>query len=118
MLDHLRAFAAYDTAHNWAKVAARTEALDTEYTASYSPTYGLLSDFVVNANTTSPKPAPANYQEDQPDNIVGYNSIRVPWHMGTDALLYGTSTASVSYKEAKKWSSCAKKVFGSDPQKV
>jgi len=38
--------------------------------------------------------------------------------MGTDALLYGTSTASVSYKEAKKWSSCAKKVFGSDPQKV
>ena len=35
---------------------------------------------------TSPQPSPANYQEDQPDNIVGYNSIRVPWHLGTDAL--------------------------------
>jgi endo-1,4-beta-D-glucanase Y len=118
MLDHLRAFAAYDTAHDWAKVVSRTEAIVTEFTASYSSTYGLLSDFVVNANTTSPKPAPANYQEDQPDNIVGYNSIRVPWHMGTDALLYGSTTAAVSYKDAKEWTTCSKKVSGSNPQKV
>jgi endo-1,4-beta-D-glucanase Y len=118
MLDHLRAFAAYDTAHDWNKVVTRTEAVVSEFTASYSSTYGLLSDFVVNANTTSPKPAPANYQEDQPDNIVGYNSIRVPWHMGTDALLYGSTTAAVALKDAKEWESCAKKVSGSNPQKI
>ncbi len=118
MLDHLRAFAAYDTAHDWAKVVARTEALDSALTASYSSANGLLPDFVVNADTGSPKPAPANYQESQPDNIVGYNSIRVPWHMGTDALLYGSSTASFAYGDAKKWSACAKKVSGGNPQKV
>src|SRR5947209_13070304 len=54
MLDHLRAFAAYDTAHDWAKVVSRTEAIVSEFTSSYSPTYGLLSAFVVHAHTTSP----------------------------------------------------------------
>ncbi|MFI0719437.1 glycosyl hydrolase family 8 [Streptomyces sp. NPDC021224] len=118
MLDHLRAFAAYDTAHDWNKVVTRTEAIVTEFTGAYSAADGLLSDFVVNAQTTSPKPAPADYQEDQPDNIVGYNSIRVPWHMGTDALLYGATTAATSYADAKKWSACAKSVSGGNPQKV
>ncbi|MCX4745639.1 glycosyl hydrolase family 8 [Kitasatospora sp. NBC_01287] len=118
MLDHLRAFGAYDTAHDWTKVIQRTEALDTEYTAAYSASAGLLSDFVVNADTTSPKPAPANYQEDQPDNIVGYNSIRVPWHLGTDALLNGASAAATEYGLAKKESACLKGLSGGNPQKV
>jgi endo-1,4-beta-D-glucanase Y len=117
MLDHLRAFAAYDTAHDWNKVVTRTEAVISEFTGAYSSSAGLLSDFVVNANTTSPKPAPADYQEDQPDNIVGYNSIRVPWHLGTDALLYG-STAATSLATAKEESSCLKSLSGSDPQNV
>jgi endo-1,4-beta-D-glucanase Y len=115
MLDHLRAFAAYDTAHDWAKVITKTEALANSLVSNYSPTAGLLSDFVVNANTTSPKPAPADYQEDQPDNIVGYNSIRVPWHLGTDALLYGSATALAI---AKKESASYKSHSGSDPKKV
>ncbi|TQF01656.1 glycoside hydrolase [Kitasatospora acidiphila] len=115
MLDHLRAFAAYDTAHDWNKVITRTEAVINEFTAKYSAGAGLLSDFVVNADTTSPQPAPANYQESQPDNIVGYNSIRVPWHLGTDALLYGGATALAT---AKKEEACAKQESGGNPQKV
>ncbi|WP_051944185.1 glycosyl hydrolase family 8 [Streptacidiphilus rugosus] len=118
MLDHLRAFAAYDTAHDWAKVVSRTEALDSAFTASYSATGGLLSDFVVNADTSAPSPAPANYQEDQPDNIVGYNSIRVPWHMGTDALENGGTVAATAYGLAKKESACLKGESGGNPQKV
>jgi hypothetical protein len=118
MIDHLRAYAAYDPSHDWNKVISRTEAVDGSLVSTYSPTYGLLSDFVVGADTSSPKPAPANYQENQPDNIVGYNSIRVPWHMGTDALLNGSSTAAFELSEAQKWSACAKKVSGSNPAKV
>ncbi|MBF9068784.1 glycoside hydrolase [Streptacidiphilus sp. NEAU-YB345] len=118
MLDHLRAFAAYDTTHDWNKVITRTQQLDTEYTQAYSPNDGLLSDFVVNANTTSPSPAPANYQEDQPDNIVGYNSIRVPWHMGTDALENGTTVAATEYSLAKLESACLKAESGGNPQNV
>jgi len=115
MLDHLRAFAAYDTAHDWNKVVTKTQNLIQEFTASFSPTANLLSDFIVNANTTSPKPAPANYQENQPDNIVGYNSIRVPWHMGTDALLYGNA---VSLSVAQHESASYKSHSGGDPKKV
>jgi endo-1,4-beta-D-glucanase Y len=114
MLDHLRAFAAYDTAHDWNKVISRTQTLAQQFTASYSPTANLLSDFIVNADTT-PKPAPANYQEDQPDNIVGYNSVRVPWHMGTDALLYGNAvTKTIATNESNSY----KTHSGSDPDKV
>src|SRR2546430_7169267 len=115
MLDHLRAFAAYDTAHDWNKVITKTQSLIQSFTASFSPTANLLSDFIVNANTASPKPAPANYQENQPDNIVGYNSIRVPWHMGTDALLYGSP---VNLNVAKKESASYKSHSGGDPKKV
>ncbi|MCX3060219.1 glycosyl hydrolase family 8 [Streptomyces beihaiensis] len=118
MLDHLRAFAAFDTAHDWNKVIARMEALTTEFTDSYSPGPKLMSDFVVAADTTSPKPAPADYQESQPDDIVGYNSVRVPWHMGTDALLYGSDTAAVSTSVAKAESACYKSASGGDPLKV
>ncbi|MDQ2956942.1 MAG: glycosyl hydrolase family 8 [Actinomycetota bacterium] len=118
MLDHLRAFAKYDTAHNWAKVITRMEAITTEFTSKYSSSSNLLSDFVVKANTTSPQPAPANYQEDQPDNIVGYNSIRVPWHMGTDALVNGSTVAAVAYGVAKKESACLKGLSGGKPANV
>jgi endo-1,4-beta-D-glucanase Y len=108
MLDHLRAFAAYDPAHDWARVITKTEHLITEMTAGYSPTAGLLPDFVVKANTSSPKPAPADYQESQPDNIVGYNSVRVPWHLGTDALLYGgTVSAATASKQSASYRSHA-----------
>jgi endo-1,4-beta-D-glucanase Y len=115
MLDHLRAFAAYDRAHNWNKVITKTENLLTEFTAKYSPKARLLSDFVVKANTTHPRPAPANYQESQPDNIVGYNSIRVPWHLGTDALLYGSS---VSKAAAARESASYKSHAGGNPARI
>lgn len=115
MLDHLRAFAKYDTAHDWNKVVTRTEQLITQFTAKYSPNANLLSDFVVGANTTSPKPAPADYLENQPDNIVGYNSVRVPWHMGTDALLYGGKVAT---EVAKKESASYQSHSGADPAKI
>ena len=118
MLDHLRAFAAYDPSHDWNKVISKQEALFTEFTAKYSAGAGLLADFVVGANTTSPKPAAADYQEDQPDNIVGYNSIRVPWHLGTDALENGSSTAAVAYALAKKESACLDKASGGNVQDV
>lgn len=115
MLDHLQAFAAYDTAHDWNKVLTRTEAVITEFTTKYSATANLLSDFVVKANTTTPQPAPADYQEDQPDNIVGYNSVRVPWHMGTDALLYGDTVAKgVATKESASFKSHS----GDNPAKI
>jgi endo-1,4-beta-D-glucanase Y len=115
MLDHLRAFAAYDSAHDWNKVIDRVEAVAQEFTAKYSPSADLLSDFVVNADTTSPRPAPADYQEDQPDNIVGYNSVRVPWHMGTDALLYGNP---VSETIAANESGSYKAHAGGDPARI
>jgi endo-1,4-beta-D-glucanase Y len=118
MIDHLRAFAAYDPSHDWNKVVTKTESIVSEFTAAHSANYGLMSDFIRGANGTSPTPAAANYQEDQPDNIVGYNSIRVPWHLGTDALENGTSVAATSYATAVKESKCLKSFSGGKPGSV
>jgi len=115
MLDHLRAFAAYDRGHDWHKVVTRTQNLITQVTARYSTRAGLLPDFIVDANTSSARPAPADYLEEQPDNIVGYNSVRVPWHLGTDALLYGSP---VSLAAAKKESASYKSHAGGNPAKI
>ncbi|GAB2699895.1 glycosyl hydrolase family 8 [Kitasatospora kifunensis] len=118
MLDHLRAFAAYDTAHDWNKVIQRTEAVDSAFAGAYSSSANLLSDFVVGADGASPQPAPADYQENQPDNIVGYNSLRVPWHLGTDALVNGSGTAATEYAFAKAESACLKGLSGGTPANV
>lgn len=115
MLDHLRAFAAYDPGHDWTKVITRTEALITALTSTYAPKTGLLSDFVVGANTAAPAPAPADYQENQPDNIVGYNSVRVPWHLGTDALLFASP---VSLRIATQESVSYHVHSGGDPARI
>jgi len=118
MLDHLRAFADFDPAHDWDKVVHRTETLIRTFTRSYSPATGLLPDFLIRANTRHPKPAPANYQENQPDDFVGYNSIRVPWHLGTDALLYGPDVAADSLHTAVLESACLKSFSGGNPGQV
>src|SRR6266540_4179882 len=57
----------------------------------------------------------ADDQEEQPDNIVGYNSVRVPWHLGTDALLYGSP---VSLAAAKKESASYESHAGGNPAKI
>ncbi|WP_020664858.1 glycosyl hydrolase family 8 [Amycolatopsis benzoatilytica] len=115
MLDHLRAFAKFDTAHDWNKVITRTEQVITQFTANYSPNANLLSDFVVGAGGSSPKPADPNKHEGPYDNIVSYNSVRVPWHMGTDALLYGGKVATdVAKKEAASYKSKS----GGNPSKI
>ncbi|MFF8430639.1 glycosyl hydrolase family 8 [Streptomyces sp. NPDC016566] len=118
MLDHLRTFAAYDREHDWDKVVRRTEAVIDAFTSANSTDTGLLSDYVINADTAAPAPAPADYQENQPDNLVGYNSLRVPWHLGTDALLYGRNTAAISLSTASKESACLKAVSRSVPAEI
>ena len=107
MIDHLRAFAAYDTAHDWNKVIAKPGGA-VELTSKYSRRAPACCRTSWSAPTPPARsPRPANYQENQPDNIVGYNSIRVPWHLGTDALVYGAAPNSPS--TAKAESDCLKK---------
>lgn len=96
-------------------VALGSERLGGRAPCSVCKKTGLFADFVVGADGTRPRPAPASYMENGPDNISGYNALRVPWHMGTDALLYGRgSSKSLASRESR---SLKARAHG-DPTKV
>jgi endo-1,4-beta-D-glucanase Y len=90
MLDHFRSFGNAMTAA--ADKAAWSSAVDATYGVAdaiqtkFSPSTGLLPDFIVDTNT-SPRPAPSNYLEAPTDGEYSWNSCRVPWHIATDYVV-------------------------------
>jgi hypothetical protein len=77
-------------------VINRTQALAQSMVARYSPVANLLPDFVVGTNAT-PKPAPANYQENQPLNFPATANWDTWTTVTTTApLTAGTNTIRVT----------------------
>jgi hypothetical protein len=68
-----------------------------------APNTGLLPDFVINANTATPMPAPASYDEGVTDGEYGYNACRVPWRLTTDYIVSGDMRAKTAVNLVNKW---------------
>lgn len=113
MIDHFRAFRAATGDASWDSVIAATQNLITQQQNAYAPNTGLIADFVVSTNTT-PKPASANFLEGSTDGQYSYNSVRVPWHVGTDAVL-GDSTSATQAQRITTW---IRTKTNNDPSKV
>ena len=114
MLDHFRAYAKASGDATWTTVLDSTYLLISTMQTNFSPTPGLLPDFVINTNTT-PAPAPSKYLEDVTDGQYGYNSCRVPWHLGTEFILSGDPRAQAAVQKIDKW---IESVSGGDPAKT
>lgn len=114
MIDHFRAFKTATNDTFWDGAIAATQGLITQQQNTYAPTTGLVADFVVNTNAT-PKPAPANFLEGSTDGQYSYNSVRVPWHVGTDAVTAGDSTSKAQMQKLTSW---IRTKTGDDPTKV
>jgi endo-1,4-beta-D-glucanase Y len=114
MIDHFRAFKAATNDPFWDSAVTAAQNLIAQQQNSYAPSTGLIADFVVNTNTT-PAPAPANFLEGRTDGQYAYNSVRVPWHLGVDAAVYGDA---VSRAEAQKITAWFRTKTGDDPSKV
>lgn len=114
MIDHFRAFKVATGDPFWDSAVTATQSLLTQQQNTYAPSTGLIADFVVSTNTT-PKPAPANFLESKTDGQYSYNAVRVPWHIGTDAVVYGDS---VSAAQAQKITSWFRTKTGDDPSKI
>jgi endo-1,4-beta-D-glucanase Y len=102
MLDHLRAFAAATSDATWTQSVDSIYQLIATMQSGFSPSTGLLPDFVVNT-TNSPAPAPANFLEGSSDGQYGYNSCRVPWRISTDYLVSGDARAKAAVKKMNDW---------------
>jgi endo-1,4-beta-D-glucanase Y len=103
MLDHFRAFREATGDVFWDGVATACQNLISYLQAHYSPSTGLVPDFVVATNTASPHPAPANYLESRNDGAYSWNATRVPWRLGADAALFGNSTSRSQARAMSDW---------------
>ncbi|NSL87346.1 glycosyl hydrolase family 8 [Chitinophaga solisilvae] len=91
MMDHMRAFAQETNDNTWTSLINNLYNVYSQFTASYSSSTGLISDFVV---ANPPKPAPRNYLEEFPEtDEYNYNACRVPLRIVMDYAMYGSTPA-------------------------
>ncbi len=114
MVDHMRAFRAATGDSAWDTIRAAHQTLITNLQNQYAPNTGLLPDFVVNTNT-SPKPAPGEVLEDANDGKYWWNSCRVPWRIGQDAITSGDTKPLTSARKLNTW---IKSKTGGNPNSI
>ncbi|WP_054533120.1 glycosyl hydrolase family 8 [Herpetosiphon geysericola] len=102
MPSHFRDYRAFTGNATWDTVLSKTQGVVDSIQAQYSLNTGLLPDFVVQANTT-PKPSPANFLESENDGNYYYNSGRVPWRLGADAVLFGDAASLRQAQKISRW---------------
>ena len=102
MTDHFHAFTAATGYGGWSRTIDAMYSVISTMQSSFSPSTGLIPDFVVNTDT-SPVPASANYLETQNDGAYAYNSCRVPWRIGTDYLTTGDARAKAAVQKINGW---------------
>jgi len=117
MLENFRAFAAATGDPVWDGVIAATQAAAARVQTVYSPTTGLLPDFLEPLGATDHRVRPASPQflEAATDGDWAYNAVRVPWRLGLDAALHGDP---VSRAQARTMSLWAEGMAGGDPARV
>jgi endo-1,4-beta-D-glucanase Y len=115
---HFRAFGrASGQVERWDEVVTASQQTITAMQANYSPTAGLLPDFIVphSASDHSPQPASPNHLEGPHDGHFYYNAGRDPWRIGADALLNGDATSLAQVQKVANWIVAA---TGGDPMQI
>jgi endo-1,4-beta-D-glucanase Y len=111
---HLKTFAAASGDRAWTQIADTTYRLLGTVVAQFSPATGLSPDFVA-CKAGVYRPAPPDFLEGSRDGAYSYNACRVPWRVGTDALLSGDPRARALLQPLNAWVQSA---AGGDPGKI
>lgn len=111
---HFKAFKKATGDARWDKVTGNTYRLFETMQARYSPDAGLVPDFIRHVNR-KPVPAPAHYLESVYDGYYNYNACRVPWRIGTDAILYGDKRAKTMAGKINSW---IRQTTGGNPDNI
>ncbi|MWV43306.1 licheninase [Paenibacillus sp. HJL G12] len=114
MLQHLKDFEKVSGDRNWGLVVDKTYAVSRELFTKYSPNAGLLPDFVVKKGSGY-APAEPEFLEGETDGDYSYNSSRIPWRIGTDALITGDVRAKEQVNTLTKW---IRKTTNNDPSNI
>lgn len=101
MMSHMRAFYQETNDATWLNVINNLYSVYTQFSNAYSPSTGLISDFVVK---NPPEPAPRNYLDEFPEtNEYNYNACRVPLRIVMDYALYGSTSALTVSNKLVTW---------------
>jgi endo-1,4-beta-D-glucanase Y/predicted RNA-binding Zn ribbon-like protein len=101
MLSHMRAFYTVTNDVTWLNVINNLYSVYNGFTASYSATTGLVTDFIVG---NPAKPCPANFLDEYPEtNTYSYNACRVPLRLVMDYALYGTENSKTASDKIANW---------------
>jgi endo-1,4-beta-D-glucanase Y len=102
---HFRAFARCTGETTWNQETAACQNVVSSFQKSCTPETGLLPDFLVIASSSdhTTRPAPAKFLESEWDGCYNYNAGRVPWRLGTDALLNGDPVSAAQVQKMAAW---------------
>jgi hypothetical protein len=114
MLEHLLVFFEATGDGRWTNVYNRSVGVINTLYTNYSPSTGLIPDFVVLSNSIY-QPAPADFLEDSTDGQYGYNSCRTPWRFATEYILTGDTGPLTELRKLNGW---VKTKTGSNPNNV
>ena len=116
MLVNFKAFAASSGDETWSEVVSNSQKVMSDLQSNYSPVTGLLPDFIVLAGEGHvPEPAQPDFLEAESDGAYSYNAGRVPWRVGSDALLYGDEVSTTIVQKISLW---AESASGGDPHAI
>ncbi len=102
MFDHFTSYNAFTGDATWNTVKTNCYNLIQTMQSSFSPTTGLIPDFIEDVDGT-PHPAAANFLESASDGAYYYNACRVPWHLGTSYLINGDAQAKTACDNMNTW---------------
>lgn len=114
MVNHLRAYQTATGNVGWQQVLDTCYNLVERIQRVYSPTTGLLPDFIQDVNR-QPRPAVGTLLEGEDDGTFKYNACRTPWRLGTDYLITGDPRAYQAVNKITLW---VKQNTGGDPSRI
>jgi endoglucanase len=88
----------------WDEVIAQSQAVMTALQDTSSSVTGLMPDFIVMPGTDHiPQPAQPGFLEGEHDGHYSYNAGRVPWRVGTDAVLNDDAGSRAIVQKISTW---------------
>lgn len=99
---HFRAYGAHTGNPVWNQVIANSQSVIESVQNTYSPSTGLLPDFIVSADS-NPQPAGGNFLEGPNDGAYYYNAGRDPLRIGIDAILNGDVASTNQVQRMADW---------------
>ncbi len=105
MFSHFKAFFYFTRQEDWLQVLEKARETASHLQEDFSPSTGLLPDFIVPQSNTNPAPKPAApyFLESANDGHYYYNACRVPFRIGLDALLNRKAASKEIVEKISEW---------------